>query len=87
MPELALDDRQRQAFPGELDGVRVSELMLVPTSAQTPLCRPPGYADRAGEVPQVAYVAVGRVGIIHGDSQARLMSGARSTMAGTGDRF
>jgi hypothetical protein len=52
-----------------------------------PLCRPPGYADRAGEVPQVAYVAVGRVGIIHGDSQARLMSGARSTMAGTGDRF
>ena len=25
MPELALDDRQRHAFPGELDRVRVSE--------------------------------------------------------------
>jgi hypothetical protein len=44
---------------------------------------PHHYADllvmpiERGEVLRVAYVAVGRVGIIHGHSQARLMSGAR----------
>jgi hypothetical protein len=44
---------------------------------------PHHYADllvmpiERGEVLQVAYVAVGRVGMVHGHSQARLMSGAR----------
>ena len=45
MPELALYDKQRDPLTGHLDGVSVPELMLVPTSAQTPLCRPLGYAD------------------------------------------
>jgi hypothetical protein len=45
VPELSLQDRQRHAFTGELNGVRVAELMLVPTSAQAPLSRPLGYAD------------------------------------------
>ena len=39
MPELALDHDQRHAFVSHLDRVGVSELMLVPTSAQTPLSR------------------------------------------------
>jgi hypothetical protein len=40
VPELALDDNQRDALVGHLDRVRVAELMLVPTSAQAPLSRP-----------------------------------------------
>ena len=38
--ELALDDVERHAFTGELDGVGVAQLMLVPTSAQASLGRP-----------------------------------------------
>jgi hypothetical protein len=34
----------------ELDGVRVPELMLVPTSAQASLGRPHGYADEDEKV-------------------------------------
>ena len=45
MPELALDHRQRHPLPGELDRVSMTELMLVPTSAQTSLSRPARYAD------------------------------------------
>ena len=45
MPQLALDDVYRHSFPGELDSVRMPELVLVPTSAQAPLCRPARYAD------------------------------------------
>jgi hypothetical protein len=45
MPELALDHRQRHPLPGELNRVSMTELMLVPTSAQTPLSRPARYAD------------------------------------------
>jgi hypothetical protein len=45
MPELPLDHRQRHALPGELDRVRMTELTLVPTSAQTSLSRPARYAD------------------------------------------
>ena len=45
MPELALDDRQRPPLTGELDGVRMAELVIVPTSAQASLSRPARYAD------------------------------------------
>jgi hypothetical protein len=45
MPELALDDRQRDPFVSHLDRVRVPELVIVPTSAQSPLSRPARYAD------------------------------------------
>jgi hypothetical protein len=34
VPELALNDHQRNALVRHLDGVRVAELMLVPTSAR-----------------------------------------------------
>lgn len=37
--ELALDDVEPHALPGELAGVGVSELVVVPTSAQPPLSR------------------------------------------------
>ena len=46
--ELALDDDERDAFVRHLDRMSVPELVLVPTSAQAPLCRPDGYAE-AGE--------------------------------------
>jgi hypothetical protein len=45
MPELALDDRQRDPFVRHLDSVRVAELMVVPTSAQTSLRRHDRYAE------------------------------------------
>jgi hypothetical protein len=51
MPELPLDDRQRHAFTGELNRVRMAELMLVPTSAQTSLSRPLGYAESGWRCP------------------------------------
>src|ERR687891_1680839 len=38
MPELALDDDQRHALAGHLDGVRVAQLVVVPTSAQASSC-------------------------------------------------
>jgi len=38
--KLALDDVDRDPFTGELDGVCVSELVVVPTSAQALLSRP-----------------------------------------------
>jgi hypothetical protein len=48
VPELPLDDDEWDAFVGHLDRVRVPQLMLVPTSAQSSLCRPSGYADVSG---------------------------------------
>jgi hypothetical protein len=45
LAELALDDEQRHSLARHLDGMSVPQLMVVPTSAQAPLCRPPGYAD------------------------------------------
>jgi hypothetical protein len=45
VPELALDHSERDALVRHLDGVRVAELVVVPTSAQAPLCRPDCYAD------------------------------------------
>jgi hypothetical protein len=42
MSELPLDDRQRDPFVRHLDRVGVPELVLVPTSAQTPIFRPLG---------------------------------------------
>ncbi len=50
MPELALDDDHRNAFVGHLDRVRRAQLMVVPTSAQTSLCRPNGYAELGEKV-------------------------------------
>ena len=50
MPELPLDDYQRHAIAGHLDCVRVAQLMLVPTSAQSPLGRPGRYADLGEKV-------------------------------------
>jgi len=47
VPELSLDHDQRDPLPGHLDRVRVPQLVLVPTSAQTPLSRPLSYADVA----------------------------------------
>ena len=48
VPELALDQRQRNALMQQLDGVGMAELVLVPTSAQPSLSRPGRYAE-AGE--------------------------------------
>jgi hypothetical protein len=45
MSQLPLDDGQRHSLARELDRVRVTELMLVPTSAQAPLRRPLDYAE------------------------------------------
>ena len=45
MPELPLDHRQRHPLPRELDRVSMTELMFVPTSAQTSLCRRLRYAQ------------------------------------------
>jgi hypothetical protein len=36
MSQLPLDDGQRHSLARELDRVRVTELVFVPTSAQTP---------------------------------------------------
>ena len=43
--ELALDDVDRDALTGEFDRVGVAQLVFVPTSAQTPLCRRLRYAQ------------------------------------------
>ena len=56
MPELALDQRQRDPFVQQLNGVRVAELVLVPTSAQAPLSRHGRYADPEEEA--LAYTAL-----------------------------
>ena len=45
MPELALDDRRAGSPRGQLDGVGMPQLVLVPTSAQPPLSRPARYGD------------------------------------------
>ena len=45
MPELPLYDQQRDTLAGHLDGVSVSQLVLVPMSAQPPICRPRRNAD------------------------------------------
>ena len=42
MPELALDDVNRHPFARELHGVRVPQLVVVPTSAQSLLSSPRG---------------------------------------------
>jgi hypothetical protein len=39
MAELALDHDERHALVRHLDSVSMPQLMLVPTSAQTPLSR------------------------------------------------
>jgi hypothetical protein len=44
VPELSLDHDQREPLAGHLDGVRVPQLVLVPTSAQASICRPLVYA-------------------------------------------
>ena len=49
MPELPLDNRQRDPFVRHLDGVRVTELMFVPTLAQASLSRPDRYAEGGGK--------------------------------------
>jgi hypothetical protein len=43
--KLALDHVERHAFTREFDGVGMAQLVVVPTSAQAPLCRPDGYAE------------------------------------------
>ena len=50
---LALDHDERDSLVRHLDRVRMSQLMVVPTSAQAPICRPLGYADASGEPPRV----------------------------------
>lgn len=40
MPELALDDEQWDTLAGHFDRVRMPQLVVVPTSAQTSICRP-----------------------------------------------
>ena len=45
VPQLALDQRQRDALVQQLDGVGMAELVVVPTSAQASLGRPLGCAD------------------------------------------
>jgi len=45
VPQLALDQRQRDPLTQQLDRMRMAELMVVPTSAQAPLSRPVRYAD------------------------------------------
>jgi hypothetical protein len=50
VPELALDDVDRDAFARELDGMRVPELMVVPTSAQASLSRHDRYAEACEKV-------------------------------------
>jgi hypothetical protein len=45
VPELALDQRQCDPFVQQLNGVRVPQLVLVPTSAQASLSRHAEYAD------------------------------------------
>jgi len=47
--ELPLDDHKRHALVGHLDRVRVTQLVVVPTSAQSPLSRPPRYAELGEE--------------------------------------
>ena len=48
--ELALDQRQRDPLVQQLHGVRVAQLVLVPTSAQASLGRPGRYADLGEKV-------------------------------------
>jgi len=45
--ELSLDHDERDALVRHLDRVGVPQLVLVPTSAQAPLCRPLDYAEQA----------------------------------------
>src|ERR1035441_483385 len=75
--ELSLDDDERHALMRHLDGMRVTELMLVPTSAQTPLCRPSGYSNPAWRDAANRRLAVAKIGIIHGHPRARSINGAR----------
>ena len=66
MPELPLDDRQRDPLVGHLDGVRMPQLVLVPTSAQTSLSRPGGYAEACEKVAAHEGLGVELVGIFIG---------------------
>jgi hypothetical protein len=63
MPELSLDDVDRHPLAGTLDRVRMPQLMLAPTSAQAPICRPLGYADASDSRLVWRNFAVGKVGI------------------------
>ena len=53
MAELALDDVDCHSFAGELDGMRVTQLVVVPTSAQGGLSSPGGV-----NVPALLVIAV-----------------------------
>jgi hypothetical protein len=50
MPELALYDQEQDPLAGHLNGVRVPQLVVVPTSAQPPLGRPGFYAGLGEKV-------------------------------------
>jgi hypothetical protein len=64
VPELALDDVERDTFSGEFDGVCVPELVFVPTSAQASLSRHDCYAELCEEVLARWDVGVVDVGIM-----------------------
>jgi hypothetical protein len=61
--QLALDHEQRDPLARHLHRVSMAQLVLVPTSAQASICRPLGYADQDAEMPQIAGVFVGKIGI------------------------
>ncbi|HEY1778435.1 MAG TPA: hypothetical protein VGG41_19925, partial [Solirubrobacteraceae bacterium] len=63
MSELALDDQQGHALARHLHRVRVTELMVAPTSAQPPLGRHGRYAERCEKVCARWDVGGGYVGI------------------------
>jgi hypothetical protein len=82
MSELSLNDDEWDTLAGHLDGVRMPELTLVPTSAQH------HYADlrvtpkRRGEMLQIADLAVGKIGIIHVRWRDRSINDAREQQRG-----
>jgi hypothetical protein len=65
MAELALNNFDRHAFTGELDRVRVAQLVIAPTSAQSPLGRHGRYAERCEKVCARWDVGGEYVGITH----------------------
>jgi hypothetical protein len=84
MPELALDDDQRHALVRHLDRVRVTELMLVRTSAQASLGRPGRYAELGEEVCAGWDVAGVDVGVTH--AVAVILPGSFPGEGGVGGR-
>ena len=65
-PRLSLNHEQRDPFPRHLDGMSMSELVLVPTSAQASLGRPGRYADGGREVAAEEGSCAADVGIFRG---------------------